>query len=1117
MITVLGCGGGGDVTPDPVNPTTKMLIGVAAAGAPIVGTVNVKGANGATASSLIGIDGFYSIDVEDLTEPYILYAEGSVNGKSIKIYSAAMTDGTINITPVTDFILRNALGDHAEDAYNNWETSQISSADLSDAETDVQTQLAPVLLAAGVSSDVDLLTTAFNADHTGIDLVLDIVDISYSDNTATVTNNLTGSSYTDDITDQNEGGGLPVSDEDTTQEALTDAQAIDAVFQSLEDLYSTAPTNEAITNWFDDSVADEYLSEGENKTEMRDDWITDDEGPEVGMTIWSENVEPFDVSGTAYITGYWIRIHYSDSTESETFLDSMVFDGTNWLWYGDRKYLDPSINSHAFMWVDSNGQTSFKTGFEFGMFDDYNYAYNQGIRSALVTGPGLPETGIVLEHKFPKTCFEIYSTGGSFYSIANDSLLATIPNNAEYTFSFYLESAAQLSTDIETYTAVQIDTDTVMIPPVLNSELNASLFATLSQPTSHYISDLNFGAQTIVNWTKPANTSSSQVGLGWSASSTQYWVDEDPEEGGTSVTLDTTGLPAPDGWVGLFIRVIDEYERHYNMGWDFINNNVPIADAGPNQNVTADSPVSLDGSNSSDADGHQLTYSWAFVSKPNGSNATLSSGTIENPTFTADVVGTYVVSLTVNDGIVDSVPDTVTITVGYAAADLSGVWHYQEIWFDSQLNYVGYTKGSGQLNGQLAVSCVSSHEPDETEDLTFTSSIDANGAVTITKADDPAIKGQMNASKDVIVLVNNEDDDFNFPVLLKQATSYTAADLAGDWYYQEIWFDSQLNFVGYTKGSGQLNGNFAVSCVSSHETDETEDFTFASTIDANGAVTITKVDVPADDPVVTGQMNATKDVIVIVNNVDGDFNFSILLKQATSYSAADLAGDWHYQEIWVGGQIDCAGYTKGSGQLNGNFTFSGVSSDEPDETGDLTFTSSIDANGAVTIAVADEGAVKGQMNASKDVIVIVDNADGGFNFSVLLKAEANAALMTPNDQIMDVAGTWTWVEEQSEIFSGSCDDIGEIGTYTLTITQNEDQLIFSFNVVDAQVSITGTITGNIISAAGTIQLDGGVTIQDTIILTVSGDGQSLTGILSQSSSSPDVCTGTFEISAEKSS
>jgi hypothetical protein len=564
-----GGGGGGDsITPDA--PTTKTLVGVAAAGAPIAGIVNVKGSNGATASSSIGIDGSYSIDIEGLLEPYILYAEGSVNGKSIKIYSASITEGRINITPITDFILRNAFGGHAEDAFNNWENFQIDSSDLTDAETDIQAQLDPVLSAVGVSSDVDLVATAFAANHTGIDLALDILDIRYSDNIATVTNNLTGSIFTDDITLQNDGSGFPESDEAATMLVLTDAQAINDVWKSLEDLYETSPTNAAIVNWIEANVAIEFLSNGENKAVMQDQWTTDD-GPDVGITLWSEIFKPYDISGTTYIKGYWIRLHYSISTESESFLTLMVFNGTDWLWYGDRKWMDFGIDSHAFMWVSNYGPRSFQTGLELDVEDEYNYAYNQGARSAIVTGPGLQETGIVLEHSFPENAFNIYPPdggAGAFYAIFNDSSITSIPDNAEYTLLLCSESAAELSGNTEACTVLQQYKETVMKPPLLNSELNASLFASLIEPTSHDASDLNFGGEISVSWTIPENTISKNVHLTWWVSSMKYEVGEENDEGNNTLILDATGLPAPDGWAGLFIRVGDRYERDFNMGWE---------------------------------------------------------------------------------------------------------------------------------------------------------------------------------------------------------------------------------------------------------------------------------------------------------------------------------------------------------------------------------------------------------------------------------------------------------------------------------------------------------------------------------------------------------------------
>lgn len=72
--------------------------------------------------------------------------------------------------------------------------------------------------------------------------------------------------------------------------------------------------------------------------------------------------------------------------------------------------------------------------------------------------------------------------------------------------------------------------------------------------------------------------------------------------------------------------------------------------------------VTLDGSGSIDVDGDQLTYTWAFTTKPQDSTATLANPNAVNPTFTIDKAGTYVVSLMVNDGTVDSQPDTVAIS-----------------------------------------------------------------------------------------------------------------------------------------------------------------------------------------------------------------------------------------------------------------------------------------------------------------------------------------------------------------------------------------------------------------------------------------------------------------------
>jgi len=90
-------------------------------------------------------------------------------------------------------------------------------------------------------------------------------------------------------------------------------------------------------------------------------------------------------------------------------------------------------------------------------------------------------------------------------------------------------------------------------------------------------------------------------------------------------------------------------------------NTAPVANAGLDQSVQMGATVMLNGSSSTDADRSSLTYDWSFVSMPAGSAATVSNPTAAAPSFLADKAGLYVVQLVVNDGTVNSTPDTVTI------------------------------------------------------------------------------------------------------------------------------------------------------------------------------------------------------------------------------------------------------------------------------------------------------------------------------------------------------------------------------------------------------------------------------------------------------------------------
>jgi lysophospholipase L1-like esterase len=98
-------------------------------------------------------------------------------------------------------------------------------------------------------------------------------------------------------------------------------------------------------------------------------------------------------------------------------------------------------------------------------------------------------------------------------------------------------------------------------------------------------------------------------------------------------------------------------------------NAVPVADAGADITLATGKRALPDGTNSSDADGDVLSYTWTFLSKPAGSKVSIMSGNTATPSFIAKDQGEYLLALVVNDSLADSPADTVKITAidGYTA------------------------------------------------------------------------------------------------------------------------------------------------------------------------------------------------------------------------------------------------------------------------------------------------------------------------------------------------------------------------------------------------------------------------------------------------------------------
>ena len=158
--------------------------------------------------------------------------------------------------------------------------------------------------------------------------------------------------------------------------------------------------------------------------------------------------------------------------------------------------------------------------------------------------------------------------------------------------------------------------------------------------------------------------------------------------------IDTSGQTGSDGGIGKTTDEMQMENTFTSTGWDFVGetvngtediwyieeseyprlwwekvNSTPVADAGADQTAYACADgmaeVKLDGSGSYDADGDELTYLWSWIVDSNEMTATGIDPNIELP------VGEHIIELIVNDGIEDSEPNEVVITViGLVEADV---------------------------------------------------------------------------------------------------------------------------------------------------------------------------------------------------------------------------------------------------------------------------------------------------------------------------------------------------------------------------------------------------------------------------------------------------------------
>ncbi len=203
-------------------------------------------------------------------------------------------------------------------------------------------------------------------------------------------------------------------------------------------------------------------------------------------------------------------------------------------------------------------------------------------------------------------------------------------------------------------------------------------------------------------------------------------------------------------------------------------NEMPVANAGPDQSVPGGSTVQLDGALSSDPDGDALAYSWVLTTVPAQSVATLAGASTATPSFTADRRGLYRATLTVNDGRGGSASDFVDITAqnrnpqptgdtGTTAAGTAVTIDVLANDTDPDGDVLSLASVTQPANGMAAIAGAS---------VTFTPATGFNGTTTFAYTVNDGHGGSGTAA--VTVTVSGEPGEFTFTL-----SSTTASGVAG--------------------------------------------------------------------------------------------------------------------------------------------------------------------------------------------------------------------------------------------------------------------------------------------------------------------------------------------------
>ncbi len=613
-LALTGCGGGGGSSAGG-NARAVALHGTAAVGLPISsnlnGIVTIKDSSTPAKTATTPTDGngnysFSTTQLSGMTGPYMLEITYEIGGVTYSLTSAATSQdlangpATIDITPLTNLVISNLAHEIATELFINGNYSSIlTPAALASGANALAAQLQPLLMAEGLTVSVDLLHQSFSANGTGLDAVLDALQvvIDPATNTARISNTLNATTITNNLAYSPLANGTVISLVGSAP--LPDLQAIVNTFTAVAAELAKAPlpTDPALLAFFDPS---HFLTDGLSLSAYVQQITTQPtiQGGALAFTDISLDAVPSWVTtvpsgATAYGVNFTVLANTGPSGREEFIVYKPIGSGT-WMLLGNQKIAKAHIVALETLGTNSLNQPAMCSGLQLSVNNEGGVA---NLSYAIITGPGLPAGGVLLFNSgtsVNNNDFLIATGGLSTYIGANtpavaggssncnytqlyplsDPVITTVGPSAQYTIKLYSDNGTPMTVTDDVLLATY--QSTVFAAPLLNSALSAGLFSKVDPIAwagtgAAILGDANGStvASATFNWIAP-------TAPGLYASDVNVRVSTNTKADDVSVnvpwnaTRTTVAIPllANTTSVGVTINYLDAADREY---WSSVN------------------------------------------------------------------------------------------------------------------------------------------------------------------------------------------------------------------------------------------------------------------------------------------------------------------------------------------------------------------------------------------------------------------------------------------------------------------------------------------------------------------------------------------------------------------